>query len=154
MTTRAPLPGEVARTGAVRVALPPEQALDLFTAPGEVHWAPGWEPRYVSPQDGAPAPGGIWLTSEDGQEVIWRVERFDRSAGEAEYLRITPGNRVVTVHVHCAPDGSHTLATVTYRVIALSPAGQEWLAEFTAERYAKTMKEWERLIAAHVATRR
>jgi hypothetical protein len=65
-------------------------------------------------------------------------------------LRISPGNRVVVVQVSCAPDGVHTLATVTYRVVALSDAGRAWLEGFTAESYAEMMREWERLIAARL----
>jgi len=150
------LPGEVVRTGTLRVALPPAQALDLFTAEGEIAWAPGWTPRYVTPPDGTPVVGGIWLTGQGADEVIWRVQRFDRVAREAEYLRISPGNRVVLVQVRCEqdgglgtePDGPSTLATVTYRVVPLSDAGRAWLATFTRESYAEMMREWERLIEA------
>jgi hypothetical protein len=151
MTEQTHLPGEVVRTGTVRVALPPDRALDLFTAEGEIGWAPGWKPRYVTPPDGQPVVGGVWLTGEPPEEVVWRVQRFDRAGRQAEYLRITPGNRVVVVQVGCAPDGGGTLATVTYRVVALSPAGRTWLDAFTPEAYEEMMREWERLIAAHLA---
>lgn len=146
----APLPNETVRTGTVRVALPADQALDLFTAEGEIAWAPGWKPRYVTPPDGRPVPGGIWLTGEGADEVLWRVERFDRALREAEYLRISPGNRVVIVQVRCVADpddAGQTLAAVTYRVVPLSDAGRGWLAAFTEETYAGMMREWERLIA-------
>jgi hypothetical protein len=145
------LPGEVVRTGTVRVALPPDRALLLFTAEGEIAWAPGWTPRYVTPADGTPVPGGIWLTGQGADEVIWRVERFDRALREAEYLRVSPGNRVVVVQVRCAPDGADTLATVTYRVVPLSDAGRQWLDAFTDASYAEMMREWERLIAGSLA---
>jgi hypothetical protein len=131
--------------------LPPDQALELFTAAGEIAWAPGWRPRYVTPPDGAPVVGGIWLTDDkDGTEVIWRVQRFDRGSREAEYLRISPGNRVVTVYVKCEPDGAHTRAIVTYRAVAISDAGRAWLDTFTAEAHAEMMSEWQRLIAAYL----
>jgi len=150
---RPALPDEVIRTGTVRVALSPGEALDLFTARGEIGWAPGWWPRYVTPADGEPREGGVWLTEQEGQEVIWRVERFDRAAGAAEYLRITPGNRLVTVEVDCRPSGEHTAAIVRYRAIALSESGRQWLDGFTEEHYAAMMAEWETLIAAHLAAR-
>jgi len=120
---------------------------------GEIGWAPGWWPRYVTPADGEPREGGVWLTEQEGQEVIWRVERFDRAAGAAEYLRITPGNRLVTVEVDCRPSGEHTAAIVRYRAIALSESGRQWLDGFTEEHYTTMMAEWETLIAAHLAAR-
>lgn len=147
------LPDEVVRSGRVRVAAPPNAALELFTARGEVGWAPGWEPRFVSPPDGAPVAGGVWLTAADGKDVIWRVQRFDRAAREAEYLRITPGERLVVVAVRIAADGADSVALVTYRGFALSDAGRSWRDGFSAEAYAGMLREWERLIAAHLSAR-
>ena len=144
------LAGEVVHTGNVRVALPPDEALDLFTAEGEIGWAPGWQPQYVSPPDGSPVVGGVWLTPDGANHTIWRVQKFDRVTREAEYLRITPGNRVVTVRVSLAPDGEGSLATVTYRALAISEEGRAWLETFTADRYAAMMREWQDLIAAHL----
>jgi hypothetical protein len=153
MSTRAHLPDEVVRTGAVRVALPPDEALELFTAAGEERWVPGWRPVYVTPPDGAPVEGGIWLTEQEGEQTIWRVQRFDRAERAAEYLRVTPGNRLAVVEVLCAADAGGTIATVTYRVVPLGDPGRRWLEGMDEAGYAAMMAEWERLIAAHLAAR-
>jgi hypothetical protein len=147
------LAGEVVHTGTVRVALPPDEAIELFTAKGEIGWVPGWQPHYVTPPDGSPLVGGVWLTGHGEDETIWRVQKFDRATHEAEYLRITPGNRVVTVQVRLAADGEGSLVTVSYRALAISEDGQAWVDAFTAERYAAMMREWQDLIAAHLAAR-
>ena len=141
------------RTGTVRVALPPAEALDLFTARGETLWVPGWAPRYVDPPDGEPVPGGVWLTDDGEVEVVWRVQRFDRAAGLAEYLRVVPRNRVALITVECAPDGDGTLARVTYRVTPIGPDGDEWIAGFDDAAYAAMMTEWEARIGAYLAPR-
>ena len=146
-------PGATLRRGSLRVALPPDRALELFTAEGERHWAPGWEPRFVDPPDGAPVEGGIWLTRDGDAEVIWRVQRFDRAARQAEYLRVVPGNRIALVSVRCDAEGAGTRATVSYAVTPISDAGRAWLAAFSEAEYAGMMREWERLIAAHLAQR-
>lgn len=152
----------VTRTGTVEVVLPSAAALDLFTAPGEALWVPGWTPQYIDPPDGAVVVGGIWTTedkSDDGtvSEVIWRVQRFDRAAGIAEYLRIVPGNRISLVAVHCVPHptkgAAHTQATVSYTITPLAPAGKRWLAAFDDAAYAKMMSEWQRLLAAYLRDR-
>ena len=60
----------ITRSGLVEVALPPEQALELFTAKGETLWVPGWAPLYIEPPSGEPVEGGLWLTTDtnaDGQ---------------------------------------------------------------------------------------
>jgi hypothetical protein len=141
---------EVVRDGSLRVALPPAEALALFTARGEVEWVPGWVPEYVNPPDGEPVEGGIWLTKDGDTDVIWRVQRYDAQAGVAEYLRVVPANRVAVVRVQCVADGPHTVAKVQYRVTPLGPAGRAWLAEFDEAAYAEMMREWEQLIGRHL----
>jgi hypothetical protein len=139
------------RSGSFRVPLPPSEALELFTARGESLWVPGWKPRFVDPPDGEPVPGGVWLTDDGDVEVIWRVERFDRAAGTAEYLRVVPGNRVALVSVRCSAEGGGTRVEVAYRVTPIAPAGEAWLAAFDEDEYAEMMREWERLVAVHLA---
>jgi hypothetical protein len=152
----------VMRAGEVTVALPPEAALELFTARGEARWVPGWAPRFVAPADGRPVVGGLWLTTDRDAagrevEVVWRVERFDPRAGIAEYLRVVPGDRVALVRIACAPlpagPAIHTRVAVSYQVTPLSPKGEAWLAEFDDAGFAAMMAEWQRLLDAHLAAR-
>lgn len=154
MTEPAPLPGEIERRGAIEVALPPDEALALFTAEGERRWVPGWAPRHVTPPDGTPVEGAIWLTRDGEIEVIWRVQRFDRAARVAEYLRVVPGNRVAVVTVRCEPHGAHTRAIVSYRITPLSATGRAWLAAFDDAAYVAMLQEWQRLIATLVERER
>jgi hypothetical protein len=142
---------ETVRRGNLRVALPSRKALPLFTARGETLWVPDWRPVYVSPRDGEPIEGGVWLTKDGDVEVIWRVQRYDADAGVAEYLRVVPHNRVAVVRVECAAlTGDETNVTVTYRITPIAPAGEAWVAEMSEAAFAEMMKEWERLIAAHL----
>ena len=136
----------VEHVGAFDVALPSDQALALFTAEGERGWAPGWDPRHVTPDDGT-IEGGVWLTMDGDTEVIWHVQRFDREARVAEYLRVMPGNRIAVITVRCEPNGARSRAIVSYRVTPLSDAGRAWLARFDDAAYLAMMQEWQRLIA-------
>ena len=141
---RAPV---VEHVGVVDVALPADAALALFTAEGERAWAPGWDPRHVTPADGTPVEGGIWLTMDGDTEVIWHVQRFDREAGVAEYLRVMPGHRIAVITVRCEPNGAATRATVSYRITPLSEVGRAWLEQFDDAAYAAMMQEWQQRIA-------
>ena len=121
--------------GEVRVALPPDAAIELFTPEGERTWVAGWDPTYPGGDDGVFVTGATtWVTVE-------RSERVRR------YARVTPGVQAGTVSVRCEPDGAGTVATVGYELTALGPGAD--LAAF-ADRYADLMAEWEREIAACV----
>ena len=121
--------------GHLRVALPPDEAIELFTPEGERSWVDGWDPSYPGADDSVFVTGATtWVT----------VERGDRSR---RYARVTPGVQAGTVSVLCEPDGDHTLATVDYALTALSPGAAAQLADFAAG-YADFLAGWEREIAA------
>jgi hypothetical protein len=119
--------------GEVWVALPPDEAIELFTPEGERRWVDGWDPRYPGADD------GIFLT---GATTWVTVERGARSR---RYARVTPGIQAGTVSVRCDADGDHTVATVGYELTALGPGAD--LAAFAAG-YDAFLAGWEREIAA------
>ena len=121
--------------GHVRVALSPDEAIELFTPEGERRWVEGWDPRYPGGDE------GVFLT---GATTWVTVERGDRSR---RYARVTPGVRAGTVSVRCDPDGAHTVATVGYELTALGPGAD---LEAFAAGYDDFLALWEREIAACV----
>jgi hypothetical protein len=128
----------VRRTGEVRVALPPDQAILKFTAEGEREWAPGWAPEY--PAGDADAPGTVFTTH--GGSTIWVI--LERTPLTAAYARVTPGASAGTVSVALRPDGEDTIAEVTYDLTALDDADEQ--LEHFAAGFDEMMEEWERLI--------
>lgn len=136
-----PPPARVVCTGSVRVPLPLEQALPLFTPRGERRWVAGWEPRFPADDADDTAPGTVFMTDE----AIWMVaERTERSM---RYARALPGVWAGTVEVRCERAGFETRAQVTYDLTALDTAERPRLREFAAG-YAAFLGEWEREIAA------
>ncbi|HET7572317.1 MAG TPA: SRPBCC family protein [Gaiellaceae bacterium] len=130
-------------SGAVPVALPPEQAFELFTPEGERAWSHGWDPRY--PAGDAPEAGTVFLTNE----TIWTVLRCEPPR-ELEYSRVTPGERAGRVSVRCEPDGNGgTVATVGYDLTALDPAANDAVDAFAAG-YEAFLEHWRHAIAAHL----
>ena len=101
----------------LRVPLPPERALHLFTPVGERAWAPGWDPVFPAGEAGdGGAPGTVFLTGGSTWVVV------DREPDRVRYARVLPGVRAGTVEVRLRPDGPDTLADVTYETTALSDA--------------------------------
>lgn len=135
------LPARILCRGTVRVPLPLDQALPLFTPRGERRWAEGWEPRFPADDADDSAPGTVFVTDD----AIWTVA--DRTARSMRYTRALPGVWAGTVEVRCEPAGSETLADVTYDLTALDDAQRPRLREFAAG-YDAFLAEWERDIAA------
>ena len=129
----------VRRSGEVRVALPPDGAIGLFTAEGERAWAPGWAPEYPAGDDDAP--GTVFTTAG----TIWTI--LERTPLTASYSRVTPGVSAGTVGVVLRPDGEHTLAEVTYDLTSLG--ADEELERF-GEAFDEMLETWERLIGEAV----
>ena len=116
----------------LRVPLPPDRALHLFTPVGERAWAPGWDPVFPAGEagDGA-APGTVFLTGASTWVVV------DREPDRVRYARVLPGVRAGTVEVRLRADGPDALADVTYETTALSD-----------EPFDPDLAHWEEAIRA------
>lgn len=138
----------ISRTGSFELDMTPEEALPLFTGPGEELWIPTWKPVILN-GDGY-EPGTVFVTSNHGHTTYWHVVEYDTEAKHARYLRITPQSNTGTVDVSLAANeqGGSTV-TVAYDVTGLSPAGNADIAEsFSESHYAEMMQEWPKMIAA------
>jgi hypothetical protein len=66
------------RSTVIAVALPPKQAIELFTPEGERKWSAGWDPVYPRPERTA-GPGAVFITGHDGHTTTWTM--VDHTAG-------------------------------------------------------------------------
>jgi hypothetical protein len=139
-------PVHVEREGTVRVGLPPERALELFTPRGEELWVPGWKPEYLHPRDGSITDGAVFTTRADGHTTYWLVTRWDPAALTARYARITPALHAADVEIRCSADDDGTAVTVRYRLTALTDEGAAAVEEWTAGWFAEHMETWESLL--------
>lgn len=135
----------ISRTGTVTVPREPHDAIALFTAEGERHWAPDWHPSYPDPNTvDATAPGTVWLTARDGNAVTWIVA--DRRPAGFTYALLIGAIAAGTVTVDCAPHGEGTtIATVTYDLTALDDSGLPLVTE-VERSFAERMRTWTDLL--------
>ena len=146
----------IERSTTIRLPIEPAEALSLFTPEGERDWVPGWDPEPVhAPGGSLSREGAVFRTAHGGEETVWLVLRVDPSEGVADYVRITPGSRLGTVHVRCREDGvGGSVVEITYRLTALSPAGAEVLEAITPAVFEADIGGWEEAIAALPECRR
>jgi hypothetical protein len=133
------------RSATISVALPPAEALRLFTPVGERDWVPGWDPDFPAGESGDGAePGTVFVTTADERRTIWVA--LDRGPDHVRYAQVIPEIRAGTVEVRLTPDGPGTSAEVTYELTALSDEGAGELAEFEAS-FGESVGRWAGLIA-------
>jgi hypothetical protein len=136
--------------GEVRVELPPERALFLFTPVGERLWAPGWDPSFPAGGSGdGGAAGTVFVTAAGGVETFWVV--VERGEGSARYARVAPGVSAGTVEVRLRAADDATVAEVAYDLTALSDEGDAALAELESG-YDDFLGEWRDAMAAAVSS--
>ena len=144
-------PEHVVRTHHFELPLAPRDAFHFFTPEGERAWAPGWEPRYLHPEDGRATAGMVFTTGHGDEETLWIMTRHEPGHGLVEYSRVTPGSRMGTVRVACtSPAAGRTRVTVTYMLTGLSEASNATLRAFDAG-YERFIDGWGGLIRAVVS---
>jgi hypothetical protein len=140
------LPAHETRSATIRLHAPPERAFPLFEPEGERAWAPGWDPRFLHPRDCSAEEGAVFVTRADGRETIWMITAY-RPPSRIRYARITPGFHAVTVEVELTAEAAETHARVSYTLTALTPAGNDAVAEMVAG-YDGWMVDWQQRINA------
>ena len=142
----------VVRSHHFELPMAPSAAFQLFTPEGERAWAKGWEPTYLHPADGHAAPGMVFTTGHGGEETLWTMTRHEPEGGVVEYLRVTPGSRMGSVRVQCAPAEGGTRVTVTYALTALTPTGNETLRALDVPAYESFIGSWRTAILSATTT--
>lgn len=145
----APLDGaayerSISVTGLVHLPMERAEAFPYFTPEGERAWAEGWDPRFPADTSDDSAPGTVFEIAHGDVRETWIV--CAREQGKAmQYARVRPGSHAGTVSVALEADGAGCVATVEYRLTALTDHGLHELRHF-ASHYSTFLQHWETAI--------
>ncbi len=130
----------------IHVALPAEEAFQLFTPRGECEWAHGWDPTFPAPTSDDSEPGTVFETDAHGHRAIWLVT--DRVWGRRiAYAQVMPGERAGTITVTLEATAGGSEVEVMYELTPLSETGAHHVEQF-AGRYRDYLRSWQDAIAA------
>lgn len=111
----------------------------------------GWAPNYPAGGTPAPAAGLVFEVRKAEGVSLWVVTRFDPDATAASYVCTVPGHRVSLIDVDIdGDDAAGSRVQVRYRVTALSPDADRYVAEFRAG-YDDFLREWAAAIGRYRA---
>ncbi len=130
----------------IHVALPAEEAFQLFTPRGECEWARGWDPTFPAPTSDDSEPGTVFETDAHDKRAIWLVT--DRVWGRRiAYAQVMPGERAGTITITLETTEGGSEVEVVYELTPLSETGAHHVEQF-AGRYCDYLRSWQDAIAA------
>ena len=111
----------VSHKGSFEIGYPPGEALRLFTAEGERHWIPGWEPEILR-GDGYHR-NDVFISVGPGGHSTYVVIEYDDKNYHALYTRVTPNLTAGTVEITITPHARGSLVEVGYNFTSLGDEG-------------------------------
>lgn len=125
-----------------RLVAGPAAVFPLLCPVREADWIEGWDPLLVISSSGLAEPDCVFTTSAEPHTAVWYVTRHE-PVEFVEMVRIMPEVTAcrLTIRLRAASGGCE--ADVTYCHTSLGPAGDAFLAGFTAEYYRAFMQDWE-----------
>ncbi|NQS91853.1 MAG: hypothetical protein HQ574_05530 [Chloroflexi bacterium] len=139
----------ITHTKVFKMDFPAADLFLLFTPEGEKLWAPGWDYKSVD-EKAELSEDYVFLTEthdHGSKEAIWIVKEYDPKSHFIQYYKIEPEEKVGVITVKCsAITPSTTNIQVTYKYIALSPSGEEFISGFNSIVYVEFISEWHMLL--------
>lgn len=129
-----------------RLHAPPAAVFPLLCPVREAEWAEGWMPERVISSSGVAEPDCVFITADESATAIWYITRHEPERWFVEMVKIVPGLTACRLQIQLSPNGEECFADITYSHTSIGPAGEKFVAGFTADYYQKFMQVWEQLL--------
>ena len=125
---------------------PPAKVFPLLCPVREAEWAEEWDPELVVSSSGVAERDCVFITPDKPANAIWYITRHEPEIWFVEMLKILPGVTACRLTIQLSKNGDGCFADVTYSHTSIGPAGDEFVAKFTADYYQKFMQAWEKAL--------
>ncbi len=125
------------------------EVFPLFNPEEEGKWAPGWCYENVMGNQNFNKDYVFLTNNHDHRttKAIWIISDYDKSKYSIQYYKIETEVKIGVITIKCYKIRKmKTKVSVTYRYIALSEVGENFIRDFTENEYEKFINEWEMLI--------
>ncbi|MFO7445666.1 MAG: hypothetical protein R6W90_04830 [Ignavibacteriaceae bacterium] len=134
---------KVRRVYTQKIFSSPEKVFPLLCPVREADWVDGWDPEVVFTNSGVAEQGCIFITSADGINSTWYINRYEPENYFVEMIKFTPGLLITKLEIQLKGNANYTDAEIAYTFYAVSEKGERELDKFTPDYYKNFMKEWE-----------
>lgn len=146
-------PNTVKRSYTQFINSAPGKVFPLLCPVREKEWVDGWDPELVITESGFAEKESIFITKDREKKSTWIITRYEPLNYELEMYIVTPGITVGKLEIKLNEDGnSKTKASICYSYTSLSTEGDEFVRNYTGEKYTAFMKTWEEEINHYLLT--
>lgn len=137
-------PNSVKRTYTQSINSSPDKVFPLLCPVREKEWVQGWDPELIITKSGFAENDSIFVTKHGDEKNYWIITRHDPVNYELEMLIINPEITVGKLEIKLHKDEDEkTKADVSYTYTSLSSEGDEFVKNYTEEKYVGFMETWE-----------
>jgi hypothetical protein len=135
-----------------RLHAAPAKVFPLLCPVRETEWAEGWLPDLVISSTGVAERDCIFITPDKPGSAIWYITRHEPERWFVEMLKILPGVTACRLSIQLSANGDECFADITYSHTSIGSAGDEFVANFTADYYQTFMQVWEKALNHFLTT--
>jgi hypothetical protein len=147
-------PNRASHSYRQRLCASPAKVFPLLCPVREAEWADGWLPELVISSSGVAERDCVFITSDKPGTAFWYITRHEPEKFFVEMIKIMPDVTACRLNIQLSEEGEGCAADITYTHTSLGPAGDEFVARFTAEYYQKFMQGWEKVLNHFLKTGR
>lgn len=146
-------PNRVQRSYTQSINSSPDKVFPLLCPVREKDWVGGWNPELVITKSGFAEKDSIFITGNGVEKSYWVISKHDPVNYLIEMYIITPGITIGKLEIELLKNGDKkTLADISYSYTSMSPEGDEFLKNYTQEKFVNFMKTWEEEINHYLLT--
>ncbi len=133
----------VIRNHTLHFNAPVDVVFPLFTPIKEKLWAHKWDPKIIfSATPTAEEKGAVFQIQHPGEPPqIWVITHYDPQKYEIEFTQFNQDSHITLITIRCIGT-SQTDVYVSYTVIPLSKAGEEYTQAFTEGHFRLNRMAW------------
>lgn len=118
----------------------------------ETEWLESWNPEQVYSDSGLAEPQCVFTSADGDRKSTWIITDHEVAARRVRMVKCTPGFTVCLLELEVAPrEEGRCALTVCYSHTALSPAGAQFVGDFTESAYDDVMSMWQRALNHYLA---
>jgi hypothetical protein len=124
----------------------PDKMFPLLCPVREADWLDGWRYNMIYSESGLVEEGAVFSTSYEGEDdTVWIVTKHDSKIHEVEFARFTHNSRTCVLRIAVnSKDENSSYVDVSYTYTGITPAGNDFIDNFTEETFLEAVTFWEK----------